>query len=150
MSRLEYKSLLTAVQSIDQTPKSVLIGAKGEIIEWDTRTAKQSKTFKSHIGQVTTEPSTLSFDNFNSKRIRSHSKVQDLAFLNENEFVSAGDNVSKESAQFSLVVWDLKTTAILSNQIFHVISAPSTLTLDPVFSIEGSYFLRRKSSSAPA
>ena len=53
MSRLEYKSLLTAVQSNNQDPKSILIGAKDEIIEWDTRTAKPCKIFKSHIGQVT-------------------------------------------------------------------------------------------------
>ena len=47
-------------------------------------------------------------------------KVQDILFINEREFVSSGDVVSKDSAQYAIQVWDLRSTACVSNQIFHV------------------------------
>ncbi len=47
-------------------------------------------------------------------------KVQDLLFLNENEFISSGDVIFKESAEYALMVWDFETSAVLSNQIYHV------------------------------
>lgn len=46
-------------------------------------------------------------------------KVQDIICLNADEFIVAGDVVSKESAQYSIMVWDFKSTAVISDQIFH-------------------------------
>jgi len=46
--------------------------------------------------------------------------MQDILFINDNEFISCGDVVSKESAENSIIVWDFKTTSSISNQIFHV------------------------------
>ena len=75
-----------------------LIGSKNEVLVWDTRTTCQEtiKVFKSYMNQV-----------------------QDLIFINDSEFVSAGDVVSKDSAEYSLMAWDFETTACISNQIFH-------------------------------
>jgi hypothetical protein len=46
--------------------------------------------------------------------------VQDILILNDNEFATSGDVTSKDSAEYSIMVWDFKSTARLSNQIFHV------------------------------
>lgn len=45
--------------------------------------------------------------------------VQDILFLNENEFITSGDAVTRESALYSIVVWDFNSTAQLSDQIYH-------------------------------
>lgn len=98
INRLKYCSPLSALANHPADENMVIIGAKNEILAWDKRTNKQSRSYKykSFIGQT-----------------------QDLLFLNENEFISCGDVVCKESAENSLIAWDSKTAAYISNQIFH-------------------------------
>ncbi len=43
-----------------------------------------------------------------------------MLFLNENEFATSGDVVFRESAEFSIMVWDYQTGAVVSNQLYHV------------------------------
>jgi WD40 repeat protein len=58
-------------------------------------------------------------------------QVQDVLFLNDEEFVSSGDVVSKDSAAFSIMAWDYESTAVLSNQIFHEKYVCTCLRLHP-------------------
>ncbi|ESO02629.1 hypothetical protein HELRODRAFT_66271 [Helobdella robusta] len=46
-------------------------------------------------------------------------QVLDICFLNEEEFVSSCSFVCRESADRCLMVWDLSTASVISNQIFH-------------------------------
>lgn len=46
--------------------------------------------------------------------------MQDIEFINDKEFISSGDVVFRESAEYSIMVWDYETNAVVSNQIFHV------------------------------
>ena len=96
-NRLQASSILTAVCDHSTDMNTVLIGAKNLVLSWDTRTNKAANSYKSLMGQV-----------------------QDIICLNGDEFIVCGDVVSKESAQYSIMVWDFKSTAVLSDQIFHV------------------------------
>ena len=48
-------------------------------------------------------------------------QVQDMAFLPRgNEFISAAEVVRRNSTDKGIMVWDFRSTAILSNQIYQV------------------------------
>lgn len=98
MNRLVHDKDLTALASHPNNSDILIVGSKNEILLWDLRAPTQIvKKYSKPIGQV-----------------------QSLLFVDENEFLSSGDVVSQESALYSIVAWDLKTTATLSQQIFHV------------------------------
>jgi hypothetical protein len=87
----------------------ILIGSKNEIYSWDLREKNSNtpaQTYKSSMNQV-----------------------QDLVFIDDQIFISAGDVVSKDSAEFSLIAWDFESCARISTQIFHV-SFAQTHNLD--------------------
>ncbi len=52
-------------------------------------------------------------------------------FISDTEFVVCGDVVSKESAQHSIMIWDFKSTAVISDQIFHEKFVPTCLKKHP-------------------
>ena len=48
-------------------------------------------------------------------------QVQDIAFLpGGDEFISAAEVVRRNSTDKGIMVWDFRSTAILSNQIYQV------------------------------
>jgi hypothetical protein len=48
-------------------------------------------------------------------------QIQDLIFSqNGQEFFSAGDAVTRESADRNIMAWDWRSSVVLSNQIFQV------------------------------
>ena len=48
-------------------------------------------------------------------------QVQDIAFLpGGDEFISAAEVVQRNSTDKGIMVWDFRSTAILSNQIYQV------------------------------
>ena len=48
-------------------------------------------------------------------------QVQDVAFLpGGDEFVSAAEVVKRNSTDKGIMVWDFRSTAVLSNQIYQV------------------------------
>ena len=48
-------------------------------------------------------------------------QVQDIAFLpGGDEFVSAAEVVKRNSTDKGIMVWDFRSTAVLSNQIYQV------------------------------
>lgn len=57
--------------------------------------------------------------------------VQDIVFMNNDEFISCGDVVSKESAMYSVIVWDMESGARLSDQIFHEKFICTSLAIHP-------------------
>lgn len=118
INRLQYKTILTAVSTHPKDDQILMLGANNEIIAWDVRTNNCSKTYKykTAIGQVIKLRVIKNYISF----LFMFSKTQDILFLNENEFVSCGDIVCKESGENAILVWDYKSTAYISNQIFHV------------------------------
>ena len=52
---------------------------------------------------------------------RAGTQTLDVLFLSGGrEFISSSDCVSRDSAELTLMAWDYRTTASLSNQILHV------------------------------
>lgn len=108
LNRFKYQTTpnnhLTAVATCPNDPNCVLLGGFNEVLLWDTRTKDNrvaSKVYKSQMGQV-----------------------QDILFLDSDSggggrFATSGDTTSKDSANYSVQVWDLASTACLSQQIFH-------------------------------
>ncbi len=129
---------LSAVCNHPSNENIKLIGSKNEIYAWDTRESatkasngqtKPAKTFKSFMGQI-----------------------QDLVFLDDERFASSGDIVSKDSAEYSIMVWDYASTAVLSNQIFHEKYVCTCLRKHPFHSIffaqtHGNYICEFSSTS---
>ncbi|RNA24559.1 WD repeat-containing 25 [Brachionus plicatilis] len=98
LSKYCHADILTSVCAHPKDEHLALLGSKNEILLWDTRTSKISKKYKakSYLGLI-----------------------QDILFLDDTQFVSSGDVLSRDSAEYSILVWDFDSTAILSNQIFH-------------------------------
>lgn len=98
INKLCHSDLLTSLCIHPNDENLALIGSKNEILLWDTRTDKISKKYKakSYIGLI-----------------------QDIIFLNNAQFVTSGDVISRDSSEYSILVWDFDSTAIMSNQIFH-------------------------------
>jgi WD40 repeat protein len=99
VSRFRHSDILTAVSAKPNDEHTILIGSTNCVLNWDTRVNNQTKASKTYAGPV--------------------GLVQDILFLKEKEFVTCGDVVNRESAQYSVVVWDFESSAQISTQIFH-------------------------------
>lgn len=98
INHFSHADILTNVCIHPENENLVILGSNNEILLWDTRTSKTNKKYKakSYIGLI-----------------------QDILFINNTQFVSCGDVLSKDSSEYSILVWDFDSTAIISNQIFH-------------------------------
>ncbi|XP_051834330.1 WD repeat-containing protein 25 [Antechinus flavipes] len=84
-------------------------GFSPDIKAWDTRSCKVIKVYKASIQQTL-----------------------DILFLhNGKEFLSSTDSVSRDSADRTIIAWDLHSAARVSNQIFHERFTCPSLTLHP-------------------
>lgn len=98
-ARLDHVGFVTAGSFQFTNPNLVVTGSDNVIFMWDTRTPQapvKHYTYKENFGQV-----------------------QDLTFISDDrEMVSCGDQVTRDSADRSIMVWDVRSTALLSNQVF--------------------------------
>ena len=71
-------------------------------------------------------------------------QILDVEFLPcSAEFASSCDVVSRDSADRTIMVWDLRTTAVVSNQLYHVRRQEEIFSyLMMIFILD--YFLSRK------
>lgn len=97
--------------AIQPTDPSVFLcgGYSPEVKAWDSRTGKVERVY--HVGVQQT---------------------LDILFLSGGrEFISSSDSVSRDSAERTLMAWDYRTTARLSNQIYHERYTCPSLALHP-------------------
>ncbi|XP_010607419.1 WD repeat-containing protein 25 isoform X1 [Fukomys damarensis] len=84
-------------------------GFSSEIKAWDIRTGKVVRGYKATIQQTL-----------------------DILFLQEgSEFLSSTDASTRDSADRTIIAWDFRTSAKISNQIFHERYTCPSLTLHP-------------------
>ncbi|XP_055448984.1 WD repeat-containing protein 25 [Psammomys obesus] len=84
-------------------------GFSSEIKAWDTRTGKVVRGYKATIQQTL-----------------------DILFLQEgSEFLSSTDASTRDSADRTIIAWDFRTSAKISNQIFHERYTCPSLALHP-------------------
>ncbi|KAM5273056.1 WD repeat-containing protein 25 [Ctenodactylus gundi] len=84
-------------------------GFSSEIKAWDIRTGKVVKGYKATIQQTL-----------------------DILFLQEgSEFLSSTDASTRDSADRTIIAWDFRTSAKISNQIFHERYTCPSLALHP-------------------
>ncbi|KAM9202500.1 WD repeat-containing protein 25 isoform 1-T2 [Dugong dugon] len=84
-------------------------GFSSEIKAWDVRTGKVVRGYKATVQQTL-----------------------DVLFLHEgSEFLSSTDASSRDSADRTIIAWDFRTSAKISNQIFHERYTCPSLTLHP-------------------
>ncbi|XP_014710045.1 WD repeat-containing protein 25 isoform X1 [Equus asinus] len=84
-------------------------GFSSEIKAWDIRTGKVVRSYKATIQQTL-----------------------DILFLQEgSEFLSSTDASSRDSADRTIIAWDFRSSAKISNQIFHERYTCPSLTLHP-------------------
>ncbi|XP_007942747.1 WD repeat-containing protein 25 [Orycteropus afer afer] len=84
-------------------------GFSSEIKAWDVRTGKVVRGYKATVQQTL-----------------------DILFLHEGtEFLSSTDASSRDSADRTIIAWDFRTSAKISNQIFHERYTCPSLTLHP-------------------
>ncbi|XP_066539892.1 WD repeat-containing protein 25 [Hoplias malabaricus] len=102
----QFKVSCLAFQPSD--PSVVLCGGfSPEVKAWDFRSGNMVSTYRAGIQQTL-----------------------DILFLGEGkEFVTSTDAVSRDSADRTLIAWDFRTTAKVSNQIFHERYTCPSLTL---------------------
>ncbi|XP_070571102.1 WD repeat-containing protein 25-like isoform X3 [Ptychodera flava] len=95
---LQHPAYVTCVKFNPAQPSVFLSGTyESAILCWDTRINKVIKEYRGQFGQVL-----------------------DLLFLSGGStFVCSTDIVSKDSSDKTLIAWDVRTSAILSNQIYH-------------------------------
>ncbi|KAJ7357827.1 WD repeat-containing protein 25 [Desmophyllum pertusum] len=105
-----HKNYVTCVQFHPTDPALFLAGTfKSAIQCWDTRTGNIASTFSAFFGQV-----------------------QDIAFLpGGQEFISAAEVVRRNSTDKGIMVWDFRSTAILSNQIYQEAFTCTCLKVHP-------------------
>ncbi|XP_074147383.1 WD repeat-containing protein 25 isoform X3 [Sminthopsis crassicaudata] len=101
---------ISTVKFNPDEPNIFLCGGFGpDIKAWDTRSCKVIKLYKASIQQTL-----------------------DILFLhNGKEFLSSTDSVSRDSADRTIIAWDLHSAARVSNQIFHERFTCPSLTLHP-------------------
>ncbi|XP_076817432.1 WD repeat-containing protein 25-like isoform X2 [Clavelina lepadiformis] len=76
----------------------ILVGGENSFLaSYDLRTGKEASRYRFKCGKI------LSFD----------------FFINNTSFMSSCDQVNRQSAEHNLIVWDVRTAAKISNQIFH-------------------------------
>ncbi|XP_041614103.1 WD repeat-containing protein 25 isoform X1 [Vulpes lagopus] len=84
-------------------------GFHPEVKAWDIRTGKVVRSYKATIQQTL-----------------------DILFLQEgSEFLSSTDASSRDSADRTIIAWDFRSSAKISNQIFHERYTCPSLTLHP-------------------
>ncbi|GFO48708.1 WD repeat-containing protein 25 [Plakobranchus ocellatus] len=115
---LDHVGFVTAGCLHSSNPNLVVTGTDNMAFMWDIRTPQapvKHFSYKETFGQV-----------------------QDLAFISEDrELVSCADHVSRDSADRSILIWDVRSTAVLSNQVFQERYTCTRLKLHR----EKSYFL---------
>lgn len=108
----ENNNYVTSCCLVENEENILLTGTKDIINAWDIRTenTRPCQMFNIGCGQVL-----------------------DFNFLpNSNELVCCGDNVSRDSCDRNLSVWDFKSGAILSNEIYHERYSCVKIKLDPL------------------
>ncbi|XP_038599758.1 WD repeat-containing protein 25 [Tachyglossus aculeatus] len=84
-------------------------GFSPEVKAWDMRNCKVVRVYKAAAQQTL-----------------------DILFLRDgNEFLSSTDSVSRDSADRTIIAWDFRSTAKISNQIYHERFTCPSLTLHP-------------------
>lgn len=84
-------------------------GFSSEVKAWDVRTGKVVKSYKATVQQTL-----------------------DILFLQEgSEFLSSTDASSRDSADRTIIAWDFRSSAKISNQIFHERYTCPSLALHP-------------------
>uniref|UniRef100_A0A2K5E760 WD repeat domain 25 n=1 Tax=Aotus nancymaae TaxID=37293 RepID=A0A2K5E760_AOTNA len=84
-------------------------GFSSEMKAWDIRTSKVMRSYKATIQQTL-----------------------DILFLREgSEFLSSTDASTRDSADRTIIAWDFRTSAKISNQIFHERFTCPSLALHP-------------------
>ncbi|XP_066244098.1 WD repeat-containing protein 25 [Saccopteryx leptura] len=84
-------------------------GFSSEIKAWDIRTSKVVRSYKATVQQTL-----------------------DILFLREgSEFLSSTDASSRDSADRTIIAWDFRSSASISNQIFHERYTCPSLALHP-------------------
>lgn len=105
-----HKNYVTCVQFHPSHPAPFLAGTfKSSILCWDRRTGSVASTYSALFGQV-----------------------QDMAFLpGAEEFISAAEVVRRNSTNKGIMVWDFRSTAVLSNQIYQEAFTCTCLKVHP-------------------
>ena len=112
MSKISCDNILTAISSHPLNNDIYLLGSYNCVYAWDTRTSQICKKYESKMNQV-----------------------QDILFINDSEFVTSGDVVFRESAEYALMVWDYATTAVVSNQLYHEKFICTCLKNHPIWNV---------------
>ncbi|XP_048218048.1 WD repeat-containing protein 25 isoform X2 [Perognathus longimembris pacificus] len=101
---------ITTLKFHPKDPNIFLCGGfSSEIKAWDIRTSKVVRGYKATIQQTL-----------------------DILFLHEgSEFLSSTDASTRDSADRTIIAWDFRTSAKISNQIFHERYTCPSLTLHP-------------------
>ncbi|XP_040830992.1 WD repeat-containing protein 25 isoform X1 [Ochotona curzoniae] len=101
---------ITTLKFYPNDPSIFLCGGfSSEIKAWDVRTGKVVRGYKATIQQTL-----------------------DILFLQEgSEFLSSTDASTRDSADRTIIAWDFRTSAKISNQIFHERYTCPSLTLHP-------------------
>ncbi|KAG7259701.1 hypothetical protein CRUP_017139 [Coryphaenoides rupestris] len=104
----QFKVMCVAIRPGDE--QVFLCGGYSPVVKaWDTRVSKTVKTYTASVQQTL-----------------------DILFLaGGTEFISSTDSVSRDSAERTLIAWDYRTTARLSNQIYHEKYTCPSLALHP-------------------
>ncbi|XP_022108558.1 WD repeat-containing protein 25-like isoform X2 [Acanthaster planci] len=94
----EHPSYATCIKTKRDDPSIFITGTyNSSIFCWDIRTGQNEQEYRGKLGQIL-----------------------DLEFLPGcEEFVSSCDVVSRDSANRTIMVWDLRSTAVVSNQLYH-------------------------------
>jgi len=92
-----HKEYITAIQYYPKDNNLIIAGGyRYGVVCWDVRSNSVIKKFMGQFGQV-----------------------QGLAFINNgNELITCSDITKRNSLDKAILVWDWKTTALLSNQVY--------------------------------
>jgi len=107
----EHPGFVTASCYNPENPSNFLTGTDNLILLWDSRMKDvpvRSFSHKDKFGQV-----------------------QDMVFINSQEFFSCSDVDSRDSADRTLMAWDLRSSVVLSNQVYQERYCCSRLKLHP-------------------
>ncbi|CAG5126231.1 unnamed protein product [Candidula unifasciata] len=108
----EHMGFVTAGQIHPSNPNLFVTGTDNLVVKWDMRTPQapvKHFSYKDKFGQV-----------------------QDLLFINNGqEFVSCSDLVSRDCADRTVMVWDLRMGTVLSNQIYQELYVCTRLKTNP-------------------
>eukprot|EP00057_Strongylocentrotus_purpuratus_P032693 XP_788503.3 PREDICTED: WD repeat-containing protein 25-like [Strongylocentrotus purpuratus] len=94
----DHSSYVTCIKWHPTDPQMFISGSYGSTMYcWDTRTGSVAHQYAGKLGQILA-----------------------VEFINNGtEFVATCDTVSRDSTDRTIMVWDSKTAALLSNQLYH-------------------------------